>query len=373
MKTAFAIGLAMLAVPLALTLSPPVTGPHLAPNCEAIVASSPQDLSSRHARRVTYRATATTQPTDAGLLAAVEAEPDLDRKSELLERVAQSVSDAGLPAALDSLAGDPSLAASDLRQLLVRRWAENDAPAAAGWTAQLPDGPVRRAALEQVAIVWANTDLPAAAAWIQTMPAGDSEEAAAVSLGYEAARSEPLTALAVASALPPGPQRDDLLVHAVSQWAADDSALAADWAAQAPNANLRQRMLAAIAVVSAEKDGAAAATFAVQTLAPGEEQDRAVVSIVQRWAQNSPSAAASWVAQWPDTPVRDAATQNLLAVWTGQDSQAPAAWLRDLPDGALRTTGLSAYSQALADHDPSWAGAPPTNPADTMNNGYSSP
>ena len=92
---------------------------------------------------VTYRLTSATQPTqaiDASLLAAVEAEPDPDRKSEALERIVQSVSDADLPAALDALASDPSPAAADLRQLLVRRWAESDAPAAAAWTAQLPEG-----------------------------------------------------------------------------------------------------------------------------------------------------------------------------------------------------------------------------------------
>ncbi len=313
-----------------------------------------------------------TQPGQAVediLLAAAEGETDPDRRSAALERAAGSVAVADLASVLDSLARDARPAAAELCQLLVRRWAEADAASAAAWTTQLPEGPVRRAALEQVAIAWANTDLPTATAWIQAMPAGESEQAAAVSLGYEAARSEPVTALSVASALPPSPQRDDLLVHAISQWAAGDSAVAADWAKQVPDVSLRERLLAAVAVSSAEKDGAAAATLAVNDLVAGEEQDRAVVSIVQRWAQNSPSAVASWVAQWPDAPVRDAATQNLLALWTGQDSQAAAAWLDGLPEGALRTTGVAAYTQALADRDPRSA----TDPAGTLNNGYSSP
>jgi hypothetical protein len=304
MKTTLAFGLALLALVVTLTLPRHVAGPRPSPDSNTAVASSQQNPGSPHARRVAYRVTSPTQPTDTGLLAAVEIEPDPDRRSEVLERVTQSISDAGLPAVLDSLAGDPSSAAADLRQLLVRRWAESDAPAAAAWTEQLLDGPVRRAALEQVAIAWANADLPAATAWIQAMPVGDGEQAAALSLGYEAARSEPATALEVASVLPPGPQRDDLFVHAVSQWAAGDSAAAADWAAKVPDANLRQRLLAAVAIASAEKDGAIAATFAVQSLGAGDEQDRAVVSIVQRWAQNSPSAAASWVAQWPSGRVR---------------------------------------------------------------------
>jgi hypothetical protein len=378
MKKTLAFGLAMLPVLLALTLTlpRPGTGPHPVPQSEAAVVLSQQDARSPRARRVAYHATLATQPSrpiDAGFLAAVEAEPDLDRKSEALDRVVQSVSDADLPAVLDALASDPSPVAADLRQLLVRRWAERDAPAAAAWTAGLPEDSARRAALEQVAIAWANTDLPAATAWVQAMPAGASKEVVALSLGYEASRSEPITALVVASALPPGPQRDDLLVHAVSQWAAGDSAVAADWAAEVPNVSLRERLLAAVAVSSAEKDGAAAATLAANTLGAGDEQDRAVVSIVQRWAQNSPYATASWIAQWPDTSARDAATQNLLALWTVQDTQAAATWLYELPEGALRNIGLSAYSRALADGHRSLAAAQVTDPMDTLKDGHSGP
>ncbi len=374
MKKTFAFGLAMLPVLLALTLPRPGARPHPVPESESAVALSKQDSRAPHVRRVAYHATSATQPTrpiDAGFLAAVEAEPDLDRKSEALERVVQSVSDANSPAMLDALASDPSPVAADLRQLLVRHWAESDAPAAAAWTAGLPEDSARRAALEQVAIAWANTDLPAASAWVQAMPAGASKEVAALGLGYEAARSEPITALAVASALPPGPQRDDLLVHAVSQWAVGDPAVAADWAAEVPNVKLRERLLAAVAVSSAETDGAAAATLAAKSLGAGDEQDRAVVAVVQRWAQNSPNATASWIAQWPDTPTRDAAAQNLVALWTMQDSQAAATWLYELPEGELRSTGLSAYSQALADGDRSSAAAQATDPMDTLKDGHS--
>jgi hypothetical protein len=370
MRIKVALGL-MVALLLAVALRHTVTGTvPLAKGETSDGRITPPALHvPRRAQGASPPATQPSQAVEAVLLAAIEGETDPDRRSKALEDAAGSVSDADLPAMLDSLARDARPAAAELCQLLVRRWAEADAPSAAAWTAQLPDGSVRRAALEQVAIAWANTDLPAATAWIQAMPAGESEQAAAVSLGYEAARSEPVTALSVAGALPPGPQRDDLLVHAISQWAAGDSAVAADWAKKVPDVSLRERLLAAVAVSSAEKEGAAAATLAVNDLVTGEEQNRAVVSIVQRWAQNSPSAVASWVAQWPDTPARDAATQNLLALWTGQDSQAAAAWLDGLPEGALRTTGVSAYSQALADHDRSSA----TVLAGTLNSGYSSP
>ena len=74
-------------------------------------AESQQISRAAHARRAAspaLRATQPAQPIHAILLAAVEAETDPDRRSEALERAVESVSDADLPAMLDSLALDAS-------------------------------------------------------------------------------------------------------------------------------------------------------------------------------------------------------------------------------------------------------------------------
>jgi len=343
---------------LSLLLAPALrrlgSGPHPVPDGTAAPAESQPVSKAADSRRAAPAALRTThpgRPVHALLLAAIEAETDPDRRSETIERVVESVSEADLPAMLDSLARDISPGAAELGRPLVRRWAERDAPAAAAWTAQLPEGAVRRAALEQVAIAWANTDLPAAAGWVQALPQGDAKEAATLDLAYEAARTEPVAALELASTLRRTPQRDDLLVHALSQWPGTDSSSAAAWAMNVPDPSLRQRLVAAVAVASAEQDGAGAAWLAASALGAGDEQGRAAVSIVQRWAQNSPQAAASWVSQFPDSPPRDAAVQNLLALWIPQDAEAAGNWLRQLPAGPLRDAGTVAYGQALAERD----------------------
>ena len=120
----------------------------------------PASYIPHHARRSSPPATQPSQAVEAVLLAAVEGETDPDRRSEALEGAAGSVSDADLPAMLDSLVRDARPAAAELCQLLVRRWAEADAPAAAAWAAQLPQSPVYRAALEQAAIAWATPTSP---------------------------------------------------------------------------------------------------------------------------------------------------------------------------------------------------------------------
>ena len=135
----------------------------------------PASYLPRHARRSSPPSTQPSQGVEAVLLAAVEGETEPDRRSEALESTAGSVSDADLPAMLDSLVRDARPVAAELCQLLVRRWAEADAPAAAAWAAQLSQSPVYRTALEQVAIAWANTDLAAATSWVEALPDGGSE------------------------------------------------------------------------------------------------------------------------------------------------------------------------------------------------------
>ena len=335
---------------------------HPVPEGKPASAESHAIFNTAHTRNVAshvLQSTPQVQPAHTIPLATIEAETDSDRRSEALDRAVESVSDADLPATLDALVLDASPGAAELRQLLVRRWAESDAPAAAAWTSQLPEGSLRRAALEQVAIAWANTALPAAAAWVQALPESDSKQAATLGLAYEASRTDPVAALELASILPATRERDDLLVHAVSQWPGTDSANAAAWAMNVSDPGLRQRLVAAVAVASAEQDGAVAASLAVNGLVAGDEQDRTAVSIVQRWAQNSPQAAAAWVAQFPDIPSRDAAVQNLLALWIAQDVEAAGNWLRELPAGSLRDAGTIAYAQALVDRDRTLAAVAP--------------
>jgi hypothetical protein len=322
-KKALTLGLALSPLLLAQILPPPFNRSHQGLPSEVTSAPAQRARSALPGCLLMRRVTAATpsgSSSCAALLTAVESESDPDQKNDALDRLVNSVPDADLPTLVDALARDPRPSAADLRQLLVRRWAENDAPATAAWAEQLEESSLRRTACEQIAIAWANADLPAATAWVQALADGDSKATAALSLAYEASRSEPVTALDVAGALPSGPQRDDLLVHAISQWAVGDWARAADWAAQVPDAVLRERLLAAVSVSAAEKDGAAAAAYAVQVLAPGEEQDRAAVCIVQLWAQYSPSAAASWVQQWPENLLREAASQSLSALIDSQNS-----------------------------------------------------
>jgi hypothetical protein len=230
----------------------------------------------------------------------------------------EHISEADLPARLESLVLNPAPGAAELRQTLVRQWAEADPAAAALWAASLPQDTLAPDVFEQISIAWANSDLPAATQWLTTLAEGTNRNCAVLSAAYEAVRSEPVTALDLAMTLPVGLARDELLAHALSQYAAIDPEAAAAWAAKEPDTKLRQRLVEAVAVASAEQNPVAAASLAATALNPGPAQERAVVAIVQRWGQSAPEEAASWVSQFPDGPTRKLAAENLRRLGIAQ-------------------------------------------------------
>jgi hypothetical protein len=300
------------------------------------------------------------------LLIAVNAETDLERRSDLLSAAAESMAESDLHKALNILLRVDNPAAAELRQLIVRRWAESSPHAAAEWAGRLPEGPTAIEALTQISIAWANTDLPGAVAWVKSLPENSVKPSALLNLAYEAARVEPLTSMELAIMVPTSTERDNLLVHAVSQWAAAAPGEATGWVETVPDTALRQRLLAEISISVANQNGAAAANLALNLLQPGEEQDRTVVGVVQRWAESSPRSAADWLSQFPDTPVRQIAMENLVTLWTAQDTIGAASWLRALPESSLRRAGWNAYAQAVQQQGPLGASpleTTPTGPA----------
>ncbi|HZR18799.1 MAG TPA: hypothetical protein VFE51_16040 [Verrucomicrobiae bacterium] len=299
-------------------------------------------------------------PELAAMLEQLRGNADPDLRDEATQKFANSVAIAAFRSTLDSLGQDSDPAINELRTRLVRRWAEENPTAAREWISEQPEGRIRRAALEQIAIADSNRDLPTAAAWAMALPNGPDELAAKVTVAYEAARTDPVQAVDLASTLPPTPQRDDLLVHAASQWSSTDFTNAVSWALQVSDPQLRDRLVSAVAVGSAKEEPVAAATLAAQDLPPGPQQDRAVVSIVQRWAETSPDETAAWVAQFPQAPLRDAATRELLIAWLGQNPDAAESWVDSLPAGGPRERGLAAYEQALESRAPASSGVSST-------------
>jgi hypothetical protein len=308
-----------------------------------------RDEAGRRARAGRRRASRPTGEADQNCvfcaLTALDQEPDPELRGQILSRMVALVAIDSIPVAVEPLLSLSTPNTQELRDRLVRRWAEAEPARAAAWAAGLADGESRSAVLKQVAIAWANSDLAPAAFWVRSLPDDSAAADASLALAYEAARTDPATALETAGRLLPSPERDAALVFAVSQWAATDFASARDWVSGMPTSDLRQGLFAAIATAASHENGQAAAELAATQLQPGSEQDRAVVTIVQRWAQSSPQAAAAWVEQFPEEALRTTAVEDLAAIWTAQDPQTAAHWIAALPEGSFRDAAIRGSSQ----------------------------
>jgi hypothetical protein len=301
--------------------------------------------------------------------AGIDQELDPDQREQLLARIVEIIPPSDLSRALELLNEATGPNAEELRQRILRRWADLQPAEAAAWAMAMPDNQDRGAALVQVATAWANTDPDATAAWTRSLPQGEATTTSAVlACAYEAARLNPIVALTAAGQLPPSAQRDDALAHSVSQWAEGDPNQAYMWANNIPDPDLRQRLLATVLTSAAEQNGAIAAGLVATQLSPGDEQNRAAVAILQRWAQSSPEDAAAWVLQFPDAGLSAAGAENLGAIWADSDPVGATRWIGGLAEPSLREAALRGTSAVTPGAD----GAPgvgfqnqqaPTEPA----------
>lgn len=270
-------------------------------------------------------------------------------REQKLESLVNDIRMADLPAALEFLKERSSSELSgDLSLRLVRRWAEGDPRAAAGWATQMQTGPARQETLDAVAIGWANQNISDAVEWVRQLASDEEQHSGLMTVAYEAARTEPIEAIKLAVELPANEVRDDLITHTASQWAASDPQAAAAWANQITDAALRERVLAQIATAWGDTDPVAAATLASRSLTAGKQQDDAIVSIVQRWVQQEPVETAAWVTEFPQGPLRDTALQELVKLWADQDLERAANWLTGLLPGSSRDIAVGAYVSKIA-------------------------
>ena len=275
--------------------------------------------------------------------------------SELLNLVKQ-IDFTDIPATLEFLQTRKATRfESELQNLLIRRWAEFDAPTAAGWVEKTLTGSPRANALSGLAAVWTVQDPQAAEVWARQLPLAEERSAALLAVAYELNREDPPRAMAVAVKLPASESRDEFIVQSAGAWATSASKEAVAWARQIQDETLRYRALAAIATGSADDDPAGAATLAAQSLPAGKEQDDAVVGIVQRWVQKEPGKAAAWVAEFPTGMLRDTALETVVKLWADQDLAEAGKWINSITPRANRDVAVAAYVEKVSVQFPEMA------------------
>jgi len=286
------------------------------------------------------------------MLQRFTAEPDLDRRSEMVQQLAESLAEADLLPTLNALAQSDIIGPGvELRQLLLRRWTAIAPDQAADWAAASIDPSLRSEQLLQVAAVWAESDWARAVRWFKALPDDNAKVTGLLTLAYEGSRVEPVNALNLAVDLPANEERAQLLEHGVRQWSATNPSAAVAWAANISDQPLRDRLVAAISTASAELFPVESANLSLRFLTAAGLQEQSVVSIVQRWIQTDPVTTADWVAGFPEGGLRDASARNMVEIWSATDPAGVAAWLNGLPAGSLRDVGQAAFARGIAPMD----------------------
>jgi hypothetical protein len=210
---------------------------------------------------------------------------------------------------------------SDSYVVLIRQWAEQDAPEALGWTRNNLTGLALRDSLETIFTNWSKND--------------------------------PASALGALSQFPPG-QRARLLPSLAAAYGEADPQSALAWAGGLPPID-RIRGVNAVVKGWAQKDAVAAAT-ALKSLPPAG-LDSAFNSVAWSVARENPAYATTWAADLAEPGTRNRVISRVVGTWGAADASAASEYLQTLDGGDFRDHAVAGFVGSIRDLDPATAAA----------------
>ncbi len=108
-------------------------------------------------------------------------------------------------------------------------WAKREPAVAAGWVAQLPEGPLKSEAIEHVLWHWTAAAPEESSRWLDAQPPGAGRDAGMAMLSQYTIPTDPAAATAWAAAISPGPRREAALRQALAAWLRKDHEAATAW------------------------------------------------------------------------------------------------------------------------------------------------
>ena len=217
---------------------------------------------------------------------------------------------------------------------------------ALAWAESLPEGPMKKAALEKILKRWGQLDGPGATAYAAQLysETGNANLLREALAGW--GEKDPqgainqLASLGLSDGLQ-GDIRRDLL----EQWADLNPAAAAAYAVQNRNPESWRGLVGTVADEWSKRDPMAAANWAA-SLDSGRDKRGAIYSAISNWADADPNGAAAYVSSQPAGESRDMMA-GTLARQIGQDD--PAAGIKWAAMVADPATQERAVAGALID------------------------
>ena len=173
---------------------------------------------------------------------------------------------------------------------LASEWARRDPQAAAGWAAQLPEGPPRAQVIASLTAAWAESSPRDAAVFAASLPAGETQTEAMVSAISGWARLDPPQAVQWAMLFPESGMRELAFTHVVPAWGERDAASAAEWLVQMPDGPGKDAAFDAFSGAMVDRYPSIALTFA-QSISDNLVRRARSDFVARRWLAASPEAA----------------------------------------------------------------------------------
>lgn len=222
--------------------------------------------------------------------------------------------------------------------MIVQKWGETDAPAAAKFFDEHPQkGMSFTMAGYSIAQTWAATDPAAAMAWAsehRTGPMGGSALSGAISGWWQKDRAG---AEAYALAHANGPDAMQFMTALVGPMVRDNPQRALAWVAQLPNDGIKRQTETMLASMWAVNDPQAASQWAAGL--PNERSSNALASTMSFWAQSDPQAASRWLETLNGTP-RDNAIGAFSSGLVSKDPATALKWVDAIGDPTIRQRAL---------------------------------
>ncbi|NNC89091.1 MAG: hypothetical protein HKN82_11585 [Akkermansiaceae bacterium] len=167
---------------------------------------------------------------------------------------------------------------------------------AARWSAELPDGPLKAAAMDQVAHAYAGKDPRAAAQWAERFAGEDYASRVIEEVGDEWAKRNPAEAVKWLVSLDAGGGQNSGLRSALSRWAQRDPVPAGEHLARMARSPQRDAAINGYVRGLATKDPVGAIEWA-DSIANDRLRAEALTSAGKAYLQRNPAAARAWIAQ----------------------------------------------------------------------------
>lgn len=183
--------------------------------------------------------------------------------------------------------------------------------AAAAWSQNLPDGPLKGEAMERIADTYARRDPAAAAEWVGQFASEDYATEAIEEVGQRWARADPLTAVTWLDNLPSGEGQKAGLNSAFGDWE--------------------------------DRDPVAAGKY-LMSMPPSDKRDSAISGFANGYAYQDPETSIAWASDISDPELRTSTLTRAGQAYFRRNPEAAKTW--------LATSGLSAEVQQAIQNPP---------------------